>query len=50
MDEAALQSGHNRLGAIFNVQSHKNGAHVAFNRSLRDPQEVGDVLITIPTH
>ena len=50
MDQTALQSGDNSLGAILNVQSHENRTDVTLHGSFRDPQQVGNVLIAVPSH
>ena len=49
MNQAALQSSHNRLGAIFNIQAHENRAHMAFYRSLGNAEKIANVLVAIST-
>jgi hypothetical protein len=50
MDQPALQSGHNRLGTVLDVQSHENRADVAFYGSLCNAQHVGNVFVAVPSH
>ena len=47
MDDAALQSSHDSLSAIFHLQTHQNRADMGFDGCFRDAQVRGNPFVAL---